>query len=830
MKVLRIVYVVSIFLISKSLSSKCTTTRTGNDVFTDCHGRAFRNVPRNIPNDTTYLDMSDNKLPIILNFSFSGLKHVSSLKLLSAQISVIESKAFSGLVKLTSLDLSKNFLGIHSLPDHVFDSSSVLRILDLSQNYFRHYPEKVLEKLSNLERLSINGINNQIFGNGFRSLRKLIYLNFDPCIITRIDNNTFDAFKNIQLKELILECKITYVEAGALSPFQSLESLDISMNLHVRVSNLLELLNGLMDRNITSINFRHNFRTSAATDVLLASQFSMLGAVCVKEVDLTRNQISVIQAGGIHLMKHKHCLEKLILKENEISGERTTLLEMAQLINLRWLDISNQATILVKTKVKKNKYYGRRLDITGTKYSSGRITYYFQLPHNLQYLDISYIGVKGTGLSNINLTNADKLDNMNLAGNKFKHCLGHFYGLPHLQTIDISDFNCSYLDLNMISFMPNLKTLISRRTHLNVGLQNDINGDFLKQLFGLRHIDFSDNGFITFNQNMFISQYRSLISLDLSKNKFSKFPIHISKFSNLMKLSLVQNQIALLQKSDMNQLENYQRENNIKFELLLNDNHFVCNCDSIDFVKWLQETKVTLDENRNYSCVYIDNSLKSTVYAYKHLEFIESKCLSKTWLNITIILVVVILFIFTSSSIAYKYRITLHFLHLHIRRKYRHYTALEGDSKEYKYNAFVAYCNEDEEWVCGPLVNYLEKTNGLALCLHDRDFAAGKLIMDNIIDAIFESKKVVLVISHEFLKSSWCEFELDMARMKMFQDNRDMLVVVLLDKLSTSQMPISLQRIWNKVTCLEVDETICTNQNDNFEHLFWKRLYEAVVM
>ncbi|XP_071142268.1 toll-like receptor 4 [Mytilus edulis] len=830
MNILRIGYLASLFLINKSLSAKCTTTRTGNDVSTDCHGKGFRYVPRNIPNDTTYLDLSANELSVISNFAFSRLKHVSSLKLSSAQISVIESNAFSGLVKLTSLDLCHNTLDIHSLPETVFDSLPFLRILDLSQNNFRYYPEKVLEKLSNLERLSINGLNDQTFGNGFRSLRKLTYLNFEPCTITRMDNNTFDVFENIQLKELIFQCKIRYVEPGALNPFKLIERLDISKNLNVRISYLLQLLNGLMDRNVTSIDFRHNFRTIPASDVLLASQFAMIGAVCVKEVDLTRNQIISIQSGGINLMKHKNCLEKLILKENSIWGDRSIAIEMVKLVNLRWLDISNQATIHVKTNAYKNKTCLRRLDMTDTNYSSDRLTFAFQLPRNLQYIDASYLGVKGTGLNNIKFTNAGKLDFLNLAGNKFKDCLGHFHGLSHLQTLDISDFNCSELDLKMISFMPYLKTLISRRTHLNVGLQNDVNGEFLKQLFGLKLIDFSENDFVTFNKHMFVSQYRSLISLDLSKNKFSKFPIQISKFSTLKKLSLVQNRIAFLQKSDMNQLENYQRDKHINFELLLNDNNFVCNCDSIDFVRWLQETKVTLDKNRNYSCVYIDNSKKTTVYAYTHLEFIESKCLSKIWLTITIILVVVFLLLFTASSLAYKYRITLHFWYLHIRRKYRHYTALEGDSNEYKYNAFVAYCTADGEWVCGSLVNYLEKINGLSLCLHDRDFAAGRLIMDNIIDAIFESKKVVLVISEEFLKSSWCEFELDMARMKMFQDNRDMLVVVLLDKLSPSQMPISLQRIWNKVTCLEVDEIFYTNQNGNFEHLFWKRLYEAVVM
>ncbi|VDI83424.1 Hypothetical predicted protein [Mytilus galloprovincialis] len=315
MNILRIVYLASLFLIDKSLSAKCTTTRTGNDVSTDCHGKGFRYVPKNIPNDTTYLDLSANELFVIFNFAFSRLKHVSSLKLSSAQISVIESNAFSGLVKLTSLDLCNNTLDIHSLPETVFDSLSFLRILDLSQNNFRYYPEKILVKLSELERLSINGINDQTFGNGFRSLRKLTYLKFEPCTITRMDNNTFDVFKNIQLKELIFQCKIRYVEPGALNPFKLIERLDISKNFNVRISYLLQLLNGLMDRIVTSIDFSHNFRTIPAADVLLASQFAMIGAVCVKEVDLTRNRIISIQSGGINLMKHKNCLEKLFSKK-----------------------------------------------------------------------------------------------------------------------------------------------------------------------------------------------------------------------------------------------------------------------------------------------------------------------------------------------------------------------------------------------------------------------------------------------------------------------------------------------------------------------------------
>jgi hypothetical protein len=47
-----------------------------------------------------------------------------------------------------------------------------------------------------------------------------------------------------------------------------------------------------------------------------------------------------------------------------------------------------------------------------------------------------------------------------------------------------------------------------------------------------------------------------------------------------------------------------------------------------------------------------------------------------------------------------------------IRGIYRHYRKLDGDSKEYQYDAFVAYSADDYKWVYGPLQTYLEKNQG----------------------------------------------------------------------------------------------------------------------
>jgi hypothetical protein len=48
------------------------------------------------------------------------------------------------------------------------------------------------------------------------------------------------------------------------------------------------------------------------------------------------------------------------------------------------------------------------------------------------------------------------------------------------------------------------------------------------------------------------------------------------------------------------------------------------------------------------------------------------------------------------------------------------------------------------------------------------------------------------VISSSFLESDWGQYELDMARMHMFQQNREMLIVITLEEMSISRMPAKL--------------------------------------
>jgi hypothetical protein len=67
--------------------------------------------------------------------------------------------------------------------------------------------------------------------------------------------------------------------------------------------------------------------------------------------------------------------------------------------------------------------------------------------------------------------------------------------------------------------------------------------------------------------------------------------------------------------------------------LRLSGNIFECNCMSIQFIQWTQETHISLDNKGNYSCVYIDGSTKSTVYAKTSNDYYYEQPRKNEWEN-----------------------------------------------------------------------------------------------------------------------------------------------------------------------------------------------------
>ena len=867
MDMLEIVIVFIVALLKDVYSMKhCNLTTSNMDIIYDCSNHGYRVVPTHIPHNVTILDLSGNRLTLLCNNTFMSLVNLHTLYLALSRVTYIDVNAFYGLQRLRNLNLESNYLDVKSLKLGVFERIPNLVSMDLSHNLFHisnGYPDKVLSVLSKLQSLTINGMDNVSFGGGFESLLSLNSLILSPCNIQRLTNGTFSAFTKIPIQQLTLECTIKQVEVGALEPLKSVKTLRIINNLNIRVSDLVNILGVYKDKNMTLIDFSRNYRTRTGPDVLTPEHFSIIGQICVKEIDMSKNQISIIRFGSISRIKYKHCLEVLNMSQNIIYGDLGTALELYKLTNLKVIDISGQDPVgeiygtsnssskdsLEISNISKHiqilrstSSMSRILSTIVTNASHGpmsttlkanvnTVTYVFPLPPNIQYIYAQRITMKSTDLANVNFTFGRHLKLVDLDWTSFRNCNGKFNGIDNIEIFRMSGFNCADINLNMMHSFKQLRSLESKAANLGLGLEKDVSGQFLEGLNLLENIDFSGNMFSSLHENLFRSQYHSLVTLSLSDNKLTDFPINISKFSKLVYIDVSKNRIRYLQPGTTKELDAANTKLSSKLNLRLSGNIFECNCMSLQFIQWTQQTHISLDNKGNYSCVYIDGSTKSTVYAYQHIDMLKSNCMSNVWLVFSLSLSGSVIIIIVGSFIAFKYRITLQYWYLNIRRKYRHYSRLDGDSKEYKYSAFVAYHNSDYKWVCGPLCSYLEKDRNHLLCLHHRDFVPGSFIADNICEAISQSRKIILVISKQFLESYWCEFELEMARMQMFHESRDMLIVIFLQKISKHEMPKSLLRLWNKVTCLEIkDATDISNLNGNEDSLFWKRLFEALLM
>ncbi|XP_070555091.1 toll-like receptor 2 type-2 [Ptychodera flava] len=137
-----------------------------------------------------------------------------------------------------------------------------------------------------------------------------------------------------------------------------------------------------------------------------------------------------------------------------------------------------------------------------------------------------------------------------------------------------------------------------------------------------------------------------------------------------------------------------------------------------------------------------------------------------------------------------------------------------------KYDAFVCYNEHDRDWVWQQLVPNLEDTDppNFKLCLHERDFMPGTDIFENILDSIENSHKTMLVLSPHFAESEWCYFEMRMAQSCLFDEKRDVLILVLLEEISDAVMPRVLRKILLTKKCTKWVE------NEAGRRLFWKKL------
>lgn len=231
----------------------------------------------------------------------------------------------------------------------------------------------------------------------------------------------------------------------------------------------------------------------------------------------------------------------------------------------------------------------------------------------------------------------------------------------------------------------------------------------------------------------------NLKTLLLSGNKIKFIP---SKWesASLQSLALDGNSFGLISKKsfeDMPQLSQLQAGNN----------PYHCTCELHAFIQdTISKGKVNLTNwPENYKCYHPEALLNTVIAKYFpghvacDIRLVIIICVATTTAVFLILMLICYIFDLPWYTKA-TYQI--------IRAKYRaHKEKAAGDLETFTYHAFISYSHSDADWVRHQLLPCLENnTNPYRLCIHERDFMPGKWIIDNIIENIESSRKVLKCI------------------------------------------------------------------------------------
>lgn len=116
----------------------------------------------------------------------------------------------------------------------------------------------------------------------------------------------------------------------------------------------------------------------------------------------------------------------------------------------------------------------------------------------------------------------------------------------------------------------------------------------------------------------------------------------------------------------------------------------------------------------------------------------------------------------------------------------------QENCEEYQYDVFITFSSKDLHWVQSELIPLIEKHN-LNYCIHHRDFEPGKTIVDNMADSVYKSRHILAVLSKNYMSSTFCRGELDMAIGRNTQMKDSSLIAIRVDEIEKKRLPKALR-------------------------------------
>ncbi|XP_035262019.1 toll-like receptor 21 [Anguilla anguilla] len=348
---------------------------------------------------------------------------------------------------------------------------------------------------------------------------------------------------------------------------------------------------------------------------------------------------------------------------------------------------------------------------------------------------------------------------------------------------------------------------------------SSLQSDIFEDLASLEFLSLDDNydGVKQLQAGVFKNQ-RKLKRLNAENMGIRSLSAEV--FGNLTELRMLTLPKNALQTVDEDLLKNLSKLHYLDLRL----NPISCTCPN----RWL---KNWTSRNHQVQLVYHYDLMCGDVHGAHFYNFDTKVC----YLDLG-----VYLFASTSTLIILLSTIPLLYVKLYWKLKYsyyvfrswfsEHWRRLREKEEECQYDAFISYNSADEKWVLEQLLPNLEEGgSSFRLCLHHRDFMPGRGIIDNIVTAVYGSRKTVCVVSQHYLNSEWCSLEIQLASYRLFQEFRDVLLLVFLEPIPERQLSAyhRMRKVMLKKTYLQWPGNDCTDP-EKAQELFWNQLRRAL--
>ncbi|KAM9851745.1 toll-like receptor 21 [Aulostomus maculatus] len=829
------------------------------------------------------LNLSFNNITELKPSLFHDLCNLTLLSLKHNKLKQLPEGIFSTLSNLDTLILQQNFLMNFSRIAKSVSYSMKLRVLDICSNNLTSLSHSDVELPQSLSMLYVckNNLSTleckQSFLRGINILdlsdnARLPTLAFQAVDLSRLYYLRLRS-TSVSVTELL---KISNIHAGhidfsgtGLNNDSVLMGLCFLLNSKAKIIKKMHLaLNGISD--LTDKTLRY---CPKITEVLDLSRNNLKQTACLDFLGKQRH-IKILVFEHNHITNLPDCtkhharypnMEELHFRYNRILSVNAFAFRSTPKITTLRLNI-NTIAFLHRSALKEltrltmlrldnnlltdlfNDTFEDLVSLETLNLRNNRIAVIFNgtFLHlsNLTILDLG--GNKITHIQPSGLDGLHSLSKLYLDGNNLKEIDASLNRVfeSTLTTLDLQRNNIRFLSENINSPFMNLSTLLDLKLdgqlpygltilprHFFHGLQSleslyltnnriaNLAPDAFDDLKSLHFLTLESCcvGVVQLQPGVF-KNLRNVSRLIVENTGIQNFSKEV--FGNLTKLHTLQLNRNVMQSIDVDVLDSLPK---LRY-LDLRNIPLSCTCQNSLLQNWTSHNpKVQVVYLYNLPCPHNE---KSKFYNFDtkvcYLDLGEYLFLSTA----------IVTFAFTFIPLIY--------VKLYWKMKYGYYVfrswfgeqwrTLREKEENCKYDAFISYNSSDETWVMEQLLPNMEGNgSSFKLCLHHRDFELGRDIVDNIVTAVYSSRKTICVVSRNFLQSEWCSLEIQLASYRLFDEHRDVLLLVFLEPISERQMSSyhRMRKVMLKKTYLQWPGTDCTSPLEAQE-LFWNQLRRAM--